>query len=157
MFGHDSSTIPYVLTALDIGVSLVASAHVLLYKRDTRAAIGWIGLIWLSPMLGAFLYVLLGINRINRRARSLRRGQAHPEAPRATPWPPQVLDRSLGPEGSHLGALIHLVDHVAPWPLLAGNDLEPLVGGDQAYPAMVRAIDEATRSITLCTYIFDND
>jgi cardiolipin synthase len=35
--------------------------------------------------------------------------------------------------------------------------VEPLVGGDQAYPAMLRAIDEATRSVTLSTYILDND
>ncbi|MCY2994287.1 MAG: hypothetical protein NTY19_41405 [Planctomycetota bacterium] len=44
------------------------------------------------------------------------------------------------------------------WPLLAGNnDVTPLVNGDQAYLAMLQAIDEAARSITLTTYIFDHD
>ena len=47
---------------------LLASAHVVLYKRDSRAAIGWVGIIWLVPILGSVLYILLGINRIQRRA-----------------------------------------------------------------------------------------
>jgi cardiolipin synthase len=42
-------------------------------------------------------------------------------------------------------------------PLLAGNRVTPLVNGDHAYPAMLQAIDEAARSITLTTYIFDHD
>jgi cardiolipin synthase len=56
----------YLLAALDVVMCLIASAHALLHKRDTRAATGWIGLIWLSPIVGAALYLLLGINRINR-------------------------------------------------------------------------------------------
>jgi cardiolipin synthase len=42
-------------------------------------------------------------------------------------------------------------------PLLPDNELEPLVGGDEAYPAMLRAIDGATRTIALSTYIFNRD
>ena len=33
----------------------------------------------------------------------------------------------------------------------------PLDNGDETYPALMRAIDEATRSVALCTYIFDAD
>ena len=42
-------------------------------------------------------------------------------------------------------------------PLVAGNRVTPLVSGDQAYPAMLQAIDEAARSVTLSTYIFAHD
>ena len=59
MFAREPSIVTYVLAAMDLVVSLVATGHVLLFKRDTRAAIGWIGIIWLSPILGAALYVLL--------------------------------------------------------------------------------------------------
>ena len=38
-----------------------------------------------------------------------------------------------------------------------GNCIVPLVNGDQAYPAMIEAIEAAAHSITLSTYIFDND
>ncbi|MCJ7798229.1 MAG: phospholipase D-like domain-containing protein, partial [Polaromonas sp.] len=41
--------------------------------------------------------------------------------------------------------------------LLGGNAVNPLVDGDQAYPAMLAAIDGACRSVTLATYIFDLD
>ena len=40
---------PPLLAAFQIGVAVVASAHAVLFKRDVRAAIGWIGLIWLVP------------------------------------------------------------------------------------------------------------
>lgn len=157
MFELKQTIIVYVLAALDFVVCLAASGHVLLHKRDTRAAIGWIGLIWLSPILGLILYVLLGINRIHRKARTLFRGRGHREAPIACPSRGRSLGTTLGPAESHLLALSHLVDQVARSPLLAGNELEPLVGGDEAYPAMIRAIDGATRSIALCTYIFNDD
>ena len=149
--------IPFAISAFDVAVSSAASAHVILNKRDTKAAIGWIGLIWLSPLLGTGLYVLLGINRITRRARSLRRGQARHESPPARPCRPEVLERTLTPSNHHLVPLARLVEGVARQPLLAGNEVEPLDGGDRAYPAMVRAIDEAERSVTLSTYIFNDD
>jgi cardiolipin synthase A/B len=155
--GFENWLIPFAVSAFDIAVSGAASAHVILNKRDTKSAIGWIGLIWLSPLLGTGLYVLLGINRITRKARSLRRGQARHENPPARPCPPELLEQTLTPANQHLVPLARLVEGVARQPLLAGNEVEILDGGDQAYPAMVRAIDEATRSITLSTYIFNND
>ena len=50
-----------------------------------------------------------------------------------------------------------LVGEVTRKPLLAGNRIEPLIDGDQAFPAMLAAIDAATQSISLSTYIFDHD
>jgi cardiolipin synthase len=157
MFTPGSSVSAYVLAALDVVVCLIATAHVLLYKRDTRAATGWIGLIWLSPIVGAALYLLLGVNRISRKAHALRRDPARAAGPPTGPDIERTLAAALGPGGSHLATLGHVVDQVARFPLLAGNDVEVLVGGDEAYPAMLQAIDAATRTIALSTYIFDRD
>jgi hypothetical protein len=63
---------PYFATLLNVLFCLLAAGHAVLTKRDTRATIGWVGVIWLAPVLGVLLYVWLGINRIERRARSLR-------------------------------------------------------------------------------------
>jgi cardiolipin synthase len=41
--------------------------------------------------------------------------------------------------------------------LTTGNEIEPLVGGDEAFPVMLQAIDEAQHSIGLSSYIFDRD
>ncbi|MCA9653810.1 MAG: PLDc N-terminal domain-containing protein [Myxococcales bacterium] len=38
-----------------------------------------------------------------------------------------------------------------------GNEVVPLVGGDAAYPAMIDAIEGARESVSLSTYIFDDD
>ena len=40
---------------------------------------------------------------------------------------------------------------------LPGNRVELLLDGDQAYPAMWQAIDQAEHTITLLSYIFDSD
>lgn len=146
-----------LLSTLNIAVSVAASTHVLLTKRETRAAIGWIGLIWLSPFLGTMVYVLLGINRISRKARILRRERPHAASPRLEPSTLRQLQVALSPDADHLVSLAELVGRATGQPILAGNVIEPLHGGDEAYPAMLRAIDEARRSVALCTYIFNDD
>jgi cardiolipin synthase A/B len=154
---QDPLLIPSLLTALNLVVSLVASGHVVLTKRDSRAAIGWIGLIWLSPLVGSAIYALLGINRIHRKAQRLRRDQPHADPEPARPCPPEAIDRVLGPEGEHLEALAELVGRLTRRPLEEGNRIEPLVQGEQTFEAMIRAIDEAARTVSLSTYIFNDD
>lgn len=137
---------------LSIAAALWVSVHAVMHKRDARSAAGWVGLAWLAPLLGPALYLLLGINRVRRRAVALRRGQ-----PVAC-----VLTDELhhGPEliGSprgHLSELSAAIRRVTHRPLWQGNHVEPLWDGDQAYPNMLSAIDGAERSIALCTYIFE--
>jgi hypothetical protein len=91
----------YVAAALHVGLALGASGHAVVSKRDTRAATGWVGVIWLAPLLGVVLYVWLGINRIERRARSLRASRRRP-APTSLscPAPAESLDHALTPAGA---------------------------------------------------------
>jgi cardiolipin synthase len=149
---------PYLVTALDLAVALAASAHAILYKRDARAAVAWVGFIWLVPFLGALLYVLLGVNRVRRRARSLRAGRPHPKPP---PSPFECaaseLPQALEPAAAHLAAVATVVARATGRPLLRGNRITPLHDGDEAYPAMVAAVDAARDSVLLSAYIFDND
>ena len=70
----------YIAVVLNVILALLASGHAVLSKRDTLAATGWMGVIWLAPFLGVLLYVWLGINRIARRARSLRAERPRPES-----------------------------------------------------------------------------
>lgn len=149
---------PHVLATTIVGINLAASLHALLTKRDTRSTIAWVGLIWLSPGFGAIAYTVFGVNRIRRKASKLRAGQrevvhrleaAVPSAER--------LDDAIGPADAPLRSLATLVGEVTERPLLDGNTVEPLAGGDAAYPQMLAAIDAAERSIGLASYIFDND
>jgi cardiolipin synthase len=137
--------------AFTVAVALVASAHAVLHKRDVRAALGWIAFIWLAPVIGAVAYLVLGVNRIRRRAIALRLPDVRPRVPDELRPPPPALP----PEAEHLRSLVALGDGVVRRPLVAGNAVSPLSGGERAYAEMCAAIDAAERSVTLSTFIFD--
>jgi cardiolipin synthase len=148
----------YVAAVLTVLLALGAAAHAVLYKRDSRSAAGWVGLIILVPVIGAVLYTLLGVNRIRRRASDLRSA-----SPRFTGQyavlhaAPRLLDPVLDEQRRYLSALGRYGDRVTRRALVKGNAVRALVDGDEAYPVMLEAIDQATRSIALATYIFDYD
>ena len=147
---------PHILAAAVLAITVGATCHAILTKRDTRSTIGWVGLIWLSPVFGAVAYAILGVNRIRSRASQLRAGQLRVNRA-LTPASPERLHAAIGQECSPLVSLAQLVEQVTQRPLIDGNSIEPLDGGDEAYPRMLAAIDGATRSIGLASYIFDND
>lgn len=139
-------------------ISAVASAHAVLNKRDTRAAIAWVGLIWLSPIVGTLLYIWLGINRIRRKARELRGDQTYAlRREHQAVANEETIAGVLAPDKHYLHELVELGGTLTGRPLLAGNKVEPLAGADEAYPAMLEAIEQARSTIALCTYIFNND
>jgi len=150
------SIAPELIVLLDLIIAVAASTHVILNKSDTRAATAWVGVIWLVPFLGAGLYLLLGINRIERRAKVLKSGATRYSvrldmAPRS----PADLDRELGSDRARLIELARVVGNVTRRPLLVGNRIDRLVDGDEAYPAMLAEIQNARGSISLVSYIFE--
>ncbi len=139
-------------------LAVVTSAHVILYKRDVRAAIGWTGLIWLSPFIGAMLYLVLGVNRLQRKAGKLRRSLLFlPSDSSAVDLLPRQERGAMLPQGDPFATLARMVDGITRQPLTDGNRIEPLVNGEEAYPAMLEAIDSASVSIAMMSYIFDYD
>ncbi len=152
-----SAVWPVLVAICAILVAGSASAHVILHKRDVRAAIGWVGLIWLVPFAGAGLYGLLGINRIQRRAAELRPHRSPTSEPLALPHrTDEAPVPPLATEDRHLAAIARLIDTTAAHPLTFGNAVEPLTG-TAAYDAMIEAIARSERTVAMSTYIFDND
>lgn len=142
---------PHLAAACDLLAAILASVHALLNKRDSRAAALWIGVVWLVPLFGPLLYLVLGVNRIRRRAISLGvHGTVTRPIPENYGEPQQV-------EAEHLKMLARVVSRVVAQPLIPGNKIQPLINGDEAFPAMLSAIESAEKSISLCSYIFDND
>jgi cardiolipin synthase len=121
--------------------------HALLTKRDVPAAIGWIGLAWFAPVLGALLYVGFGVNRVKRRAHRMK-GSARGVEPLLT-----------GDTSSHqpLERLKVAIGKITGRDLAAGKVVAVLDSGDQAYPQMLAAIESAKLHIRLSTYIFRAD
>ena len=58
----------FVAAVVHVLIAVAVTVHTLINKRDVPAAIGWIGMAWLAPVVGALLYVGFGINRVKRRA-----------------------------------------------------------------------------------------
>ncbi|MFO1487247.1 MAG: cardiolipin synthase [Verrucomicrobiota bacterium] len=142
---------PHLAAGFDLLAVLLTSGHVLLHKRDTRAATIWIGVILLIPLFGPVLYLTLGFNRIRRRAVVLGvHGTLRRDAP-------ENLGDSDPSAAAHLHMLASVAGRVVARPLTSGNRIEVLTNGDEAFPAMLSAIEAARQSISLTTYIFDND
>ena len=147
-----------VIGVSTFAMSACASGHAIAYKRASRSATAWILAIWLLPWLGALGYFLLGVNRIERRAQRDRADGEEPEdTVRHQCCTEGVFCEKLDRPGDHFLALMHFVDRATSIPLLQGNKVELLQNGDEAYPAMLAAIDAAEKTIALSTYIFDND
>ncbi len=127
--------------------SVAITAHVLLRQRNPVSASAWIGLAWLAPAFGAALYILLGVNRIERRGQRLRR--------RPVVAPDQPACCAIAP--SHLIPLDRAASEITGRPLLAGSAAAPLQHGEAVYPAMLDAIAAAEHSIALSSYIFRHD
>lgn len=136
-------------------LALVATLHAVLKKRETDTVLGWVGLIWLSPLLGTFLYFLFGVNRIQRKGHKILdeiKLTAQQAARRAV-----HEKQTLRPEFEFDTRLASVGRHVTGESLLPGNRIIPLLSGDEAYAAMLNAISQAQSTIGLCSYIFDYD
>jgi len=143
---------------LGLLLSVLATGHIVLNKSDSRAAIAWVGFVWLVPLAGAVLYFIFGVNRIRHKAALLRRNLERYRAQAVQPeCLPNDLQRHLPDHGGYLKMLARVVGGVVERPLLLGNRIDLLVNGDEAYPAMLEAIQHARQTVSLVTYIFDRD
>jgi cardiolipin synthase len=145
----------YLFVTLEVTAVALTTGHIVLSNRDVPSAVGWTGLVLLAPLVGLALYWLFGVNRIERKAHRLR-----PETSRQSEMASVQAERRahrLAAAWPELVPLGHLGDALTGSALESGNRITPLVNGDDAYPAMLAAIDAAHTSIALSTYIFDND
>ena len=147
----------YFLGSFALAAALAVSFHAILRRRNPHAAAWWILVAWTLPVAGAILYGFFGINRIERKAAKRRRSH-----------PPKILSPNLTLANStdvnvipfqlrHLLSICRVVEKIARKPLTRGNQISPLFNGDEAFPAMISAIDHAERSVGLSTYIFESD
>lgn len=148
----------HVFAVVHAIVAAAVTIDAVLRKRQVSAVIGWVGLAWLAPGIGSLLYLVFGINRIQRSAVALGLRAAwgpdeHSVQPERAATPaPACLQGEAG-----LASLEQLCTRLTGKTLQPGNRITALEDGDAAYPAMLAAIAGAQRSITLASYIFDND
>jgi len=135
------------MVALYVLLAVTVSIDILLKKSDVRSALGWIATVWLAPIFGSLLYYMFGINRVTRRA--LKLGRLDEDS--------RSLDAATPDCVPNIALLSEVSRKITDSPLVAGNELIILEGGDQAYPAMLEAIRNAKNCIAMSSYIFRND
>lgn len=135
---------------LHIVLAGAVTLHVLERKRDVAAAFAWIGVAWLSPIIGSALYFLFGVNRVQRRAYRVGRRR------HSAGW---VDDPAtfLNPRHDHFAPLERAIGVLTGRPPRLGNRVAMLHNGDEAYPPMLEAIASAKVSIAFSSYIFEAD
>lgn len=148
---------PHILTVLSIVLGAIAAIHATMTKNEVRTALGWVGVILLSPIVGALIYGIAGINRIRRNYVGLQRSEGNDIARYHLSHFDTTNERVSAAFGRQFGAMKTLGDAVSFFDFTTGNQITLLNSGDEAYPAMLTAIAEAQRSILLETYIFDRD
>jgi cardiolipin synthase len=147
-----------VVTVLMTLFGIMTAGHALITKRDPKGAFGWITVCIVFPFVGPFIYYVFGINRVQRRAKKLYYGfslSAYEDlfagsdslihAETSVPMPGQFVPQA------------RISDLIARRPVCSGNDVILLHNGEEAYPAMLEAIEKARCSIFLTTYIFEVD
>ena len=148
---------PHILFIISIVAGASAAVHATMTKEEVRSAVGWVGVIILSPIVGAAFYLIAGINRIRRNVigdrRSLLQGAERADFASYD----ATDDRVILDFGHRFRAMKTLGDRVTRHHLTTGNGITALDTGDDAYRTMLEAIDSAKRSILLETYIFDRD
>jgi cardiolipin synthase A/B len=149
---------PLLVSITYLAAASWVTVDAVLRKRHVPSVIGWVGLAWLAPVLGALFYFAFGINRIQRSgvAQALRLEWERSDSPKQLPGV-ELPPADFAQRWPDLAGLALLGERTLRTPLLAGNAVEPLTDGDQAFPVMLEAIESAQHSLTFATYIFDND
>jgi cardiolipin synthase len=132
------NVLQWVLLIVIILVALATACHALLYKRDPRAALGWIAVCLLYPLVGPILYFLFGINRVRTRAKKLHRHWQFPiYIGYERPENEDVAVASNLDVPREVKAIARISDAITRRSLVGGNTIELLHNGEQVYPAML--------------------
>jgi len=137
------------------------------HPRDPRSTLAWLFATWALPVLGAVLYLTIGITRVREKAwrkhrsdqdfrsnRNFQERETHPLA-----YWRGVRDAMLAQPADQEGRVLNgFLDRVAPdHPLLGGNTAQILVDAAAAFPDMFSAIRGARNHIHLQSFIIGAD
>ncbi|MDR1259943.1 MAG: phospholipase D-like domain-containing protein [Endomicrobium sp.] len=143
----------FFLASASIILSVCVSIHILLYKDDVKASIGWIAFVFSShSFLGIVLYIFFGINRVKRKGARLRNSVVTFE--KYFFETKKSVFKNIPVTYKQFIAFGH---KVYPQNFVFGNSIKSLQNGVEAYPEMIKAIKNANKEVLISSYIFDYD
>lgn len=148
----------WIAAGAHVAFAAMAAGHAMLYKRDPRAALGWVSVCLFFPLAGPLLYYLFGINRIQTLARKLAHHRHFPLTVGYERGAPEGRPAATGQAPNPaIDRFVRVSDRVTSRPLTSGNTVDMLENGEQAYPAMLEAINGASHRVFLISYLFESD
>ncbi len=144
----------YLFVIINYFLAFFAIIQCLLKTKSPQAALAWCGVILMLPFLGAILFFIFGVNRIDSKASKLFLEVAnarfkHLEKLRQKHWSPVPTTHSR-----EVFPIMNIGERRQGLACVGGNFIEPLLNGDEAYPKMLEAIKNAHNYVFLCTYIY---
>ena len=144
----------YVIGVFLVVTAVYAAIHALIYKKDPRAAFGWIAVCIFIPLFGPLLYFVFGINRVRKRALQLSISATEKNVCKEDGFTNKSITKQIPASLKSLEKVSNQITHL---PLIDGNQVDELFTGKQTYEEMLQAINAAEKYIYLCVYIFKKD
>lgn len=143
----------WLLISIHVVIMALALVHALVYKRDHRAALGWIGIIIVFPLAGPLLYFVFGINRVRSAARRFS-GHYLPFFHFGYKRIERVRTPVSCEDDCKLPVIMRVGRKVTHEPASDGNSVDMLVDGEAFFPRLLEEINAAKAYILLSSYLF---
>lgn len=144
------ATIAVVLADWALRVGL--SARVVMTRRPVAGSVAWLAVIFFAPFVGAFVYLLIGENRLGtRRAARFAEVTKGMDERAVRLWRRGVDWTTGGRRFDHIARMVTADTHL---PALGGNSLEVMASSDRVIHSICEDIDSAERHCHLLTYIW---
>lgn len=134
----------------------LAMVPVVLRKRRPTVALAWLLVLFMLPIIGLCMYLLVGETRLGkRRARRYAEARRVVETvPHREMHKPHVVEPRIRAEQRDLVRLAERLSHM---PVLGGNNVEMYARGGEMIEALLRDIASAKNHVHLLYYIFASD
>lgn len=138
-----NGVVPHLLTVAGFLLAFFAIARLISDRRQPSNTFAWLLAIAFIPYLGVPLYLLMGGRKIRRLA--ARKTRLFPTVPGAAPSPAadSAISRVLILNGAT--------------PPLAGNRIEFIASGEEAFARLEQGIRDAKHTIHVMTFILARD
>ena len=147
-------TWPALWTLGDFLIIAITVPVLLRRQRPPAGAVAWLMAIVFLPYVGALLFVLFGLNRVKRRQQTWWKLRRSRERRRRRSDQPSHSTPELSRLQERLTDLAKRATQFGPTP---GNRITLLPEPEDAFAAIVKAIDEAEHSIHVQYYIYRPD
>ncbi len=141
--------------------------HCLRRRREPAATVLWLWVAWAFPVIGPMIYLAFGIDRVPDKGfhknvkdqQLLAERKAREDAKLSLSYWRGVREAlATEPPKEFQKTIDKAINTLLPdYPLLGGNDIKTLLSGDEFYPRLMDAIENAKHHIHLQSFIISDD